>query len=228
MIGETRRRGRPRKTESTYADTRNDLIRSGLELLTQNGFLATGVDAIVKNANVPKGSFYYYFKSKEEYVQAVLTAYDNFFEHKLKKHLHAPLSAPMMCLENFVHDASAGIKKYNFTRGCLVGNMMQESPGLPPSFIKQLRDILENWQVLVSACLSDALSSGEICSDMNDKQLAAIFWNGWEGAVMRAKLYCSTQPMYDFWHYFKASVRYQPTQAVAADSSKEKQKPDLQ
>ncbi|HCX4891105.1 TPA: TetR/AcrR family transcriptional regulator, partial [Escherichia coli] len=46
---------------------RNDLIRSGLELLTQNGFLATGVDAIVKNANVPKGSFYYYLKSKEDY-----------------------------------------------------------------------------------------------------------------------------------------------------------------
>ncbi|MDF1287489.1 TetR family transcriptional regulator, partial [Escherichia coli] len=56
MTGENRGRGRPRKTESTYADTRNDLIRSGLELLTQNGFLATGVDAIVKNANVPKGS----------------------------------------------------------------------------------------------------------------------------------------------------------------------------
>ncbi|MEK8280489.1 TetR/AcrR family transcriptional regulator [Escherichia coli] len=52
MTGENRGRGRPRKTESTYADTRNDLIRSGLELLTQNGFLATGVDAIVKNANV--------------------------------------------------------------------------------------------------------------------------------------------------------------------------------
>ncbi len=41
MTGENRGRGRPRKTESTYADTRNDLIRSGLELLTQNGFLAT-------------------------------------------------------------------------------------------------------------------------------------------------------------------------------------------
>lgn len=86
-MGHDRRKswpGRPRKTESTYADTRNDLIRSGLELLTQNGFLATGVDAIVKNANVPKGSFYYYFKSKEDYAQTVLNAYDSFFEHKLK------------------------------------------------------------------------------------------------------------------------------------------------
>lgn len=222
MTGETRGRGRPRKTESTYADTRNDLIRSGLELLTQNGFLSTGVDAIVKNASVPKGSFYYYFKSKEEYAQTVLSAYDSFFEHKLKKHLHAPSCAPMLCLENFIHDACDGIKKYNYTRGCLVGNMMQESPGLPPSFIKQLQDILESWQALVATCLSDALYSGEICSDMNDKQLAAIFWSGWEGAVMRAKLYCSTQPVYDFWSYFKTSVRYQPSQDATPEQQKER------
>ncbi|MGG8896412.1 TetR/AcrR family transcriptional regulator, partial [Escherichia coli] len=56
MTGENRGRVRPRKTEITYADTRNDLIRSGLELRTQNGPRATGVDAIVKNANVPKGA----------------------------------------------------------------------------------------------------------------------------------------------------------------------------
>ena len=217
MSGETRGRGRPRKTESTYADTRNDLIRSGLELLTLNGFLSTGVDAIVKNANVPKGSFYYYFKSKEEYAQTVLNAYDSFFEHKLKKYLHMSSCAPMTRMDNFIHDACEGIKKYNFTRGCLVGNMMQESPGLPPSFIKQLQDILENWQALVAACLSEALSSGEITSGMNEKQLAAIFWSGWEGAVMRAKLYCSTQPVLDFWDYFRASVQYHPSQQTAAE-----------
>ncbi len=110
MTGENRGRGRPRKTESTYADTRNDLIRSGLELLTQNGFLATGVDAIVKNANVPKGSFYYYFKSKEDYAQTVLNAYDSFFEHKLKKHLHESSCTPMVRLENFINDACEGLK----------------------------------------------------------------------------------------------------------------------
>ncbi len=217
MTGENRGRGRPRKTESTYADTRNDLIRSGLELLTQNGFLTTGVDAIVKNANVPKGSFYYYFKSKEEYAQTVLNAYNSFFEHKLKKHLHESSCTPMVRLDNFINDACEGIKKYNFTRGCLVGNMMQESPGLPQSFIKLLQNILESWQALVAACLSDALSLGEISSNINETQLAAIFWSGWEGAVMRAKLYCSTQPVCDFWSYFKASVHYLPSQEATAE-----------
>ena len=210
-MGESRVRGRPRKTESTYSDTRNDLIRSGLELLTQNGFLSTGVDAIVKNASVPKGSFYYYFKSKEEYAQTVLNAYDSFFKHKLKKHLHNTSFAPVERIENFINDACNGIKKYNFTRGCLVGNMMQESPGLPSSFIKQLQDILNRWQDIFSACLSEALAAGEITSDYNEKQLAAIFWSSWEGAVMRSKLNRTAQPIYDFWDYFKKSIGYKST-----------------
>lgn len=115
-------------------------------------------------------------------------------------------------MENFINDACEGMKKYEFTRGCLVGNMMQESPGLPPSFIKQLQDILDSWQNIVSSCLYDALLAGDITSDVNEKQLAAIFWSGWEGAVMRAKLYCSTQPIHDFWDYFKISVRYRHEQ----------------
>ena len=203
----SRGRGRPPKTERTFTDTRDALIRSGLELLTQNGFLSTGVDAIVKNAGVPKGSFYYYFKSKEEYAQSVLSAYDSFFEHKLKKHLLNTAHSPLERLEHFIDDASAGIEKYRFTRGCLVGNMMQESPGLPPAFIQQLQAILESWQDLVAASLDEALISGEIASRLEAKQLAALFWSGWEGAVMRAKLYSSTRPVYDFWDYFKQSVR---------------------
>lgn len=143
-MGHDRRKswpGRPRKTESTYADTRNDLIRSGLELLTQNGFLATGVDAIVKNANVPKGSFYYYFKSKEDYAQTVLNAYDSFFEHKLKNiYMNHPAH------QWYVWKISSMMPvrglKIQFTRGCTVGNMMQESQGFPNPSLKYYRIFL--------------------------------------------------------------------------------------
>lgn len=104
--------------------------------------------------------------------------------------------------------------------------MMQESPGLPLSFIKQLHEILERWQALVACCLSDALSSGEIRSDMNNTQLAAIFWSSWEGAVMRAKLYCSTQPVYDFWSYFKSQYAISPLRTRLLKSKKGAAAPD--
>ncbi|MFT6342108.1 MAG: TetR/AcrR family transcriptional repressor of nem operon, partial [Glaciecola sp.] len=53
------RRGRPSKPPLN-TDTKALLIRSGLEHLTEYGFTASGIDAVLKRAGVPKGSFYYY------------------------------------------------------------------------------------------------------------------------------------------------------------------------
>lgn len=51
------RRGRPRKVAATDPDTRQ-------ALLTEQGFTASGIDGILKAADVPKGSFYYYFATR--------------------------------------------------------------------------------------------------------------------------------------------------------------------
>jgi AcrR family transcriptional regulator len=56
-------------------------------VLTETGYLAAGIDAVIKNIAVPKGSFYHCFKSKEAFGLAVLAAYGDFFAHKLDKFL---------------------------------------------------------------------------------------------------------------------------------------------
>ena len=51
-----RRRGRPPRQREDLADTRELLLRAGLEVLTEKGFSATGIDEILGRAGVPKGS----------------------------------------------------------------------------------------------------------------------------------------------------------------------------
>ncbi|MCP6553604.1 TetR/AcrR family transcriptional regulator, partial [Klebsiella pneumoniae] len=68
-------------------DTRQAMIRSGLEVLTETGYLAAGMEAVIKNIAVPKGSFYNCFKRKEAFGLAVLAAYGEFFAHELDKFL---------------------------------------------------------------------------------------------------------------------------------------------
>jgi len=53
-------------------DTRTEIIRIGTELISRQGYTATGIDLVLKEAGVPKGSFYHYFKSKEEFGLAVI------------------------------------------------------------------------------------------------------------------------------------------------------------
>ena len=52
-----RRRGRPPKPREDISDTRELLLRAGLEVLTEKGFAATGIDEILRRVGVPKGSF---------------------------------------------------------------------------------------------------------------------------------------------------------------------------
>ena len=64
----TRRRGRPPKDLARpYTETRRELIQAGLALLTEKGYSSVGIDQILRSVNVPKGSFYHYFKSKEAF-----------------------------------------------------------------------------------------------------------------------------------------------------------------
>ncbi len=135
------RRGRPPKVDRQFDDTRQALIRSGLEVLTETGYLAAGIDAVIKNIAVPKGSFYHCFKSKEAFGLAVLAAYGDFFAHKLDKFLLDDAVPPLERMAAFVRHAGQGMEKFQFRRGCLVGNLLQEAPLLPETFPQRLMAI---------------------------------------------------------------------------------------
>lgn len=181
-----------------FASTREVLIRCGMELLTEQGFSATGLDAVLKRATVPKGSFYYYFESKEAFGLAVMDAYDQYFCRKLDRWLLNEGQSPAKRLVDFVTDASTGMQKHQFTRGCLVGNLSQELGALPLAYRARLEEILTGWQSRVERCLVKAQGSGSLPAHLDCALLAEFFWIGWEGAVLRARLVRSDRPLRTF------------------------------
>ena len=199
------RRGRPPK-QSMNIDAKALLIRSGLEHLTEYGFTASGIDAVLKRAGVPKGSFYYYFSSKEAFGKELIANYNAFFAKKLDAHLLDERYPPLERLERYVLDAQKKMKKYNFRRGCLIGNLGQEIDSLPESYRDILVDVFLGWQQRVQVCLHSAQERGQISTNVDCKQLAEYFWIGWEGAVSRAKLTKSVEPLTCFFICFMMSL----------------------
>lgn len=189
------RRGRPPKIARDNADTKALLIRVGLETLTEFGFSATGLDTILKKAKVPKGSFYHYFKSKEAYGLALVDAYDDFFINKLKFYLEQPEVPALERIVNFTQSAIAGMQKYDYKRGCLVGNLNQELNHLSDDFKTRLMQSYSDWQQQLKQCLDLAQQQQTISKQINTTQMSDYFWVGWEGAVMRAKLTQSSKPL---------------------------------
>ena len=191
----TPRRGRPPKIARDNADTKALLIRTGLETLTEFGFSATGLDTILKKASVPKGSFYHYFKSKEAYGIALVDAYDSYFIAKLSHYLEQQNTPPLERIVNFTQSAIKGMSKYDYKRGCLVGNLNQELNHLSDEFKDRLMKSYTSWQIQIEKCLNQAKQQGTIAKTVNTQLMSEYFWIGWEGAVMRAKLTKSSTPL---------------------------------
>jgi len=200
------RRGRPPKVSRENYDTKSELIRSGLEQLTESGFASSGIDQILKKVKVPKGSFYHYFASKEAFGQAVIDSYANYFATKLDTCLLDESYPPLNRISNFVESAKFGMIRHQFKRGCLVGNLGQEVDLLPESFRQQLIDIFHSWQRSLATCLELAQKQGEISDAANCELLAEYFWIGWEGAVSRAKLEQDTKPLENYFTHFISTL----------------------
>ena len=60
------------RTVKKPAERRDEFLDTAVELFNENGYYSTSVDDIVERMGVAKGLFYYYFKSKEELVEAIV------------------------------------------------------------------------------------------------------------------------------------------------------------
>ncbi|WIX33232.1 TetR/AcrR family transcriptional regulator [Salinicola sp. JS01] len=182
------------------------LIRCGVEILTEQGFVSTGIDSVLKRVGVPKGSFYHYFDSKEAFGEAVMARYDAYFTKKLDRWLLVSDMPPLDRVVGFMRDATESMERFDFKRGCLIGNLCQEVTILPAGFRQKLTSILEGWEQRMAACLSLARSAGDISKEADCESLAAFFWIGWEGAVQRARITQSSAPLEIFRKEFMARL----------------------
>jgi len=136
----------------------------------------------------------------------LLARYAAYFALKLDRFLLDTTMQPLQRLRTFTDDARSGMARYEYKRGCLVGNLGQEMGALPESFRGELRAIFQDWQARVARCLEEAKEIGEISENSVCYQLAAVFWIGWEGAVLRTKLEGAPDALELFTDFFFAAL----------------------
>ena len=187
-------------------DTYTELVLAGTDIISRQGFNATGIDAVLKAASVPKGSFYHYFKSKEEFGMAIIDAYAEQLEQRLQTFLDAPETEPLDRIRNFLENAFARIERTHCTKGCLLGNLGQELADVNERFRSRLEEVFVFWKDRFADCLKEAQIKNQLSGDMDPVQMAGFILASWEGAILRSKVMKSTQPMTDFIDVAFASI----------------------
>jgi TetR/AcrR family transcriptional repressor of nem operon len=178
--------------------TREHLIDVGLGLMHRDGYNATGLSDILKAADVPKGSFYHHFGSKEDFAAAALQRY----AAREREHAAAVLgdttTPPLKRLRRYF---SALVKIYGQKAaipGCMMGRFSLEIAAESPQLRRQLSATFEHWQQTIATVVRQAVAQKELPAGTDAESVAGFLLNSWEGALLRSQADKSDAPLEAF------------------------------
>jgi TetR/AcrR family transcriptional regulator, transcriptional repressor for nem operon len=175
--------------------TKERIIKKGAELVYYKGFNNTGIQEVLQAAEIPKGSFYFYFKNKEEFGLSLIDFFASFITNIAQKHMRADVADPVEGLKNFFTMYIDLMKRQEFTCGCPIGNLAQEMSDLSDSFRERIAGFFSAATGMIRDCLAEAQKRGGLGPDINPEELSDFIFNSWEGSLIEMKVSKSSRPL---------------------------------
>lgn len=179
-------------------DTRKRLLDQGVAMMLSGGYHGTGLAEVLKAAKVPKGSFYYYFASKEAFGAEAVAHYLAPFLRRLSGRLAEPDLNGMEALCAYFGDLAQDLVANDFKGGCLLGNLMGEIGDSSPAAREALGKAVDRYRDLLASGLARAQAEGAARRDRDARAMADLLFDGWQGAMLRMKVAQSAAPLHAF------------------------------
>jgi len=175
--------------------TREELIEVGLKQIHSAGYTATGINQILELADVPKGSFYHHFASKDAFAKEILEHYNFGEQERWESFLGDTKVSPLKRLRRYFKEMIAIYGRRGRSAGCLLGNMTLDVAEHNPALRGVLRKSFDCWQNAIAKTIREAIEKHELPKTANADELAAVLVNAWEGAQVRTKVEQSDKPL---------------------------------
>jgi len=181
-------------------DIKSDfLLDKGIELLWSKGYNATSVNDIVKLAEIPKGSFYFYFDSKEDFVVQAIEKYFNqqfvpAFEVLQNKDI-SPKERLISFYEFRSNTLREELKCKMGCLGCNLANEVAEHSEAIRSMIASKGALIKNH---IATVIQEAQEIGEIQNTMDSRDLAEFIEDAGKGAMTTMKEMQDAYPITNF------------------------------
>ncbi|TXN37030.1 TetR/AcrR family transcriptional regulator [Flagellimonas hymeniacidonis] len=175
------------------------LLEKGMEILWSKGYNATSVNDIVKAADVPKGSFYFYFDSKEDFAVKAIGAYFDQHFTPAKDILLNKSRTPKERILDFYEFRSLVLKNdLDCKMGCLACNLGSEMA----EHSEKIRSVIvaneEQVQNLITETVVEAQKAGDIDDKLNAADIVAFFEDAGKGAMTSMKELKDSYPIDNF------------------------------
>ena len=190
-------------------ETKQRLLEHGMAMLLRQGYENVGIAGLLDATQVPKGSFYHYFRSKEDFGLQAIDLYMNEVHAGLDQCLGDSSLSPLRRVRRFFELSEEKYRAEGYL-GCLLGGLGQELSGVSEVFRRKVEQCFSAIAGRIAVCLEEAIASGELPKDTDPRRMGHLLINCWEGAALRSRLLRDPAPlreMLDFYFHSVASSR---------------------
>ena len=176
-------------------NVRDKIVRAGLDQFHRAGFNGSSVEDITDLAEVPKGSFYNHFKSKEDLAVEVIDRYIELGPHALLGDTGMP---PLKRLKGYFSALGQQFVDSGYKKGCLLANFSSELADHSGPVRRRLESAFDDWVKLIAGAIKEAQKVGEVDSKLKPEQLAGVLLSAFEGALLRGRASGDSAPLKEF------------------------------
>ena len=192
------------RDEHKFKQCRESLLLVGQELFLNSSFNCVGLNDILKKSGIPKGSFYHYFESKEDFALQVLEQYHRQNKEALDELLRDESLTPYLQLKAFYQNTINHFDEIDYCQGCLMANLSQEVADVNEKLRCKISKLSKEIVDQVSDCIQ-RMEDNELNLDhLRPCEAAQVLVNSWQGAIMKMKLEKSREPLDVFMKFFFA------------------------
>ena len=182
--------------------TKQRLIEAGLSMLLEHGYGSLGVQALLDQTGVPKGSFYHHFKDKEDFALTVIDTYIGEVHKALDMCLGDESIPPLQRIRRFFEIVSQKYREDGYM-GCLLG---QELSGTSDTFRRKIEWCFSSIGERMVACLTEAKARGDIPASVDAERMGHLLVDCWEGAALRSRLRRDPQSLMAMLDFYMRSI----------------------
>lgn len=186
-------------------ETKQRLIAAGLRLMLERGYHAIGIQELLTETGVPKGSFYHHFASKEDFGLQVVDAYQANVRALLATTLTNPGRPPLARVRDFFDGVREAYLAEGYL-GCFLGALGQELSGASEVFRRKIDACLGEIARQLAGCLEEARTRGELPATTDAAAMADLLVNAWEGAALRTRLVRTPAPLHAILDFYFAAL----------------------
>lgn len=181
-----------RKTEH---DTREHLLITGEQLCLHLGFTGMGLSELLKTAEVPKGSFYHYFRSKEAFGVAMLERYYAGYLQNLLAHFEHGEGNYRDRFLSYYGNILNNTCLFNHVNSCLTVKLSAEVCDLSEDMNAAMNSGVSQVIALLAQVLENGREEKSLFFHGDPYSTAQVFYSLWLGANLQAKILRSDEPI---------------------------------